>query len=128
MSLSKDLYKNGHTINRPKLCVVCLGKSKQNLTPNLIEQLKQFTSLFDNISPYDERVPSGICENCRNVLRDKAKGKGQNKQFKIPPDFCFTSIIINVSESNSELTCDCYLCTVVSTLYGSFSKINQPKK
>ena len=107
---------------------MCLVKSKYNLSTNLIDGSKKFTTLFANISPYDERVPSGICDSCRNVLREKIKGKGQKKEFNIPIDFDFTSIVVKDLDSDSELRCDCYLSTIVSKLYGDFSKINKPKK
>ena len=44
-------------------------------------EVYQIATLFANISPYDERVPSGICDSCRNVLREKIKGKGQKKEL-----------------------------------------------
>ena len=128
MAPTKKNDKFSHAINRGKLCAVCLAKSKYNLSPNLIDGLKKFTTLFANISPYDERVPSGICDSCRNVLREKIKGKGQKKEFNIPIDFDFTSIVVKDLDSDSELRCDCYLSTIVSKLYGDFSKINKPKK
>ena len=128
MSTSKQSVNDSHLRSRGKICVVCHRKSKQNLTPNLIDGLKQFTSIFDDISPNDERVPTAICDVCRKLLGEKMKGKGQHKNFKIPSDFSFASNDVIVSETNSEVACCCYICKLVKSLYGSFTKTLQPKK
>ena len=72
---NKKSLNEGHSVCRGKICVVCLEKSKRPLTPNLINELKKFTNIFEKISPEDERVASGICDPCRNLLRLKIKGK-----------------------------------------------------
>ena len=84
----KSLHE-GHSIYRGKICVVCLEKSKRPLTSNLINELKKFTNIFEKISPEDERVASGICDPCRNLLRLKSKGKNETKDFRIPSGFSF---------------------------------------
>ena len=125
MSSSKTIKLDGHTNSRGKVCVVCLGKSKFKLTPNLISQLNQFTQIFDKISSDDERAPSAICGACRHLLQDKVKGKGQNKTFKFPLDFRVESNVIIVEKS--EGACVCTICKIASGLDGVFSKTNQPK-
>ena len=124
MASLKQLGKDTHTINRGKICVVCLGKAKRTLTPNLIDGLNRFTSLFNDISPDDEKVPTGICENCRKLLKQKECGKAPDKDFRIPTDFTFNSVV-NV---NSDHPCNCTLCKIALSVGGLFTKSNQPKK
>ena len=123
MPPSKKSPQESHSNSRSKVCAICLGKAspKLSLTSNLISALKQFTSLFENIPPQDERVPSGLCEKCRYTLRLKMQGKGNDKTFNIPLDFNYTSVII------SKPTCNCKICTIAAALKGRFSKNNQPK-
>ena len=101
----------GHSVCRGKICVVCLEKSKRPLTPNLINELKKFTNIFEKISPEDERVASGICDPCRNLLRLKTKGKNETKEFRIPSGFNFvSSVFFPKTRSKLDTDCNCFLC------------------
>ena len=106
----KSLHQ-GHSVCRGKICVVCLEKSKRPLTANLISELKKFTKNFEKILPEDERVASGICDPCRNLLRLKTKGKNETKEFRIPSGFNFvSSVFFPKTRSKLDTDCNCFLC------------------
>ena len=102
----------GHNMSRQNLCVVCLKKSKRKLTKSLVCSLKEFTSIFKDISYDDKRVPTGICDLCYVILKSKLKGKAQNSEFKIPENFHFTDVIISKDSENKQ--CNCLLCELAS--------------
>ena len=113
----------GHKDYRGKLCVLCLQRSSRSLASNMITSLREHTSIFDSISPEDERVPTGICEKCRNILRSKVSGKGPNKDFDIPSNFSFLSdIVLPKTRSSSLMTsdndCDCFICKTAKGFKG----------
>ena len=119
MPKAKKKGLEGHKDYRGKLCVVCLKKSSNSLTPNLIGSLRQHTSIFDSISPEDERVPTGICEKCRNILRSKVSGKGPNKDFDTPSNFSFFSdVVLPKTRSASDNDCNCFICKTAQGFKG----------
>ena len=106
----KSLHE-GHSVCRGKIGVVCLEKFKRPLTTNLITELKKFTKNFDKISPEDERVASGICDPCRNLLRLKISGKNETKDFRILSGFSFVSnAVLPKTRSKLDNDCNCFLC------------------
>ena len=127
MSPSKKPNQDGHTISRGKIYIVCLGKSNRpNITPSTITLLHEHTSIFDDVSPSDERVPTGICPKCRWLLGEKKKGKALDKSFQIPIDFKYiTNVII---KKNDLGICECTLCKIATSFDGTFTQTYQPKK
>ena len=128
MSPTKEKGVAGHIASRAKICVVCLKKKDRPLTEALIEGLKKFTTIFESISPEDLRVPTGICGSCKSVLQSKIQaskeGKSNDREFKIPEGFTFSSHIILPRTRSDEATfCNCLLCQI-SSKKGNPKQIN----
>ena len=94
MTPPKKKGEDGHQKAREKICVVCLRKSNKKLSPNQKKGLQNHSKIFNDISPEDPRVPSGICHDCRKILQLKIHGKGKDKPFKIPQGFSFHANVI----------------------------------
>ena len=59
MSSSKNKGQSSHSRARSKICVVCLKRSTLEITPKLISAIQEVSTIFDEISPDDIRVPTG---------------------------------------------------------------------
>ena len=119
MTPPKKKGHEGHMASRDSLCVVCLNKKDRSLSKHYIEGLKQFTTIFDSISPEDPRVPTGLCNTCRSALQLKMQGKGESRQFQIPEGFTFSSqIILPKTRLSGANFCSCLLCEIASQKIG----------
>ena len=119
MSPPKEKGTDGHAASREKICIVCLKKADRKLTPNQIEGLTKFTTIFESITLEDPRVPTGICNTCKSILSAKMqasqKGKTNDRVFKIPEGFTFDlHFILPRTRSEEKSFCNCLLCQVSS--------------
>ena len=58
-----------HEDNRKTVCFLCMNKANRQLTDFMIKRSQEI--LGQRINFEDQRVPIGICENCRVSLRRK---------------------------------------------------------
>ena len=76
-----------HEACRIKVCLICLRKSDLPVNSGQIEKIRNASSLFKSIQPFDKRVPSGICNVCRTDL-------SKQNALKIPKDFSFEKEVV----------------------------------
>ena len=97
-------FSKNHEDCRKSVCVLCLKKCSRELTQFLVEKiLKHFHTSLDLT---DTRVPRGICDSCRTILRRKDEGKDVN----LPTLFPFSSI--KVRPPTRDQGCNCLICQV----------------
>ena len=99
-----------HEENRCKVCAICFGKAKYNLTAIVLERIQRY--FRKDYDPSDNRFPCGICSKCRSDLIDISAGK---KKIEILPelyDYIHISPITTTTRSNPVPLCDCEICNV----------------
>ena len=75
-----------HTECRNYVCILCMSKSDRSLTPFLISRLTEHSP--EPLDLNDDRLPHGMCTNCRFHLQEIDEGKA-TKLFPNLYDFSF---------------------------------------
>lgn len=99
-----------HDENRLKICAVCFGKSKYNITKVVEERIIMY--FHEDFVLSDPRYPAGICAKCRNDLLNISCGK---KTVAILPelyDCDQISPVLTSTRANPIPLCDCKLCDI----------------
>ena len=93
-----------HEDNRKTVCFLCMNKANRQLTDFMIKRSQEILGQRTNFE--DQRVPIGICENCRVSLR--RKDEGRDVQLPSLPDYQN----IKIRPATRESACDCLICSV----------------
>ena len=98
-----------HTECRNYVCIICMSKSDRSLTPFLISRLTKHSP--EPLDLNDDRLPHGMCTNCRFHLQKIDEGKA-TKPF--PNLYDFSSILVKQPTQKSP-DCNCIICKIAKT-------------
>ena len=121
---SKTNYKLTHTQCRAKVCIICF--EVKNGLRDVANNSDYIKILRQNVGPNfdikNPRIPTGICNPCREKYFSKSKiGEFKGEIFKIPDYLQFVVAPDNVDEPD-----DCAICQKVRPT-GSSSGLRRGK-
>ena len=102
--LTMPNYARGHEENRKIVCLPCLKKCTRQITSFQAEYLSKIYGI--NFDLGDARVPQGICNTCRTIMKKRDEGK----EVVLPSLYDFKSIRV-ILETRGE-NCDCLICRI----------------
>ena len=101
-------FARNHCQSRKKVCILCMQKSKEAITPGALKRIENLIS--DVIDFHDARVPQGICTTCRVSLIKREKSElADAPQLQL---FNFSSIFVPRFTRSSPLSCNCTICKI----------------
>ena len=95
-----------HEECRKTVCFLCMKKCDRELTEFMISRVQKI--LGQRLDFDDERLPKGVCTNCRVKLGKKDAG---DTTVSVPALYNFNTIIINPLTRTSTL-CGCLICHI----------------
>ena len=102
--LTMPNHARGHEENRKIVCLTCLKKCTRQITSFQAERLSKIYGI--NFDLGDARVPQGICDTCRTIMKERDEGK----EVVLPSLYDFKSIRVRL-ETRGE-NCDCLICRI----------------
>lgn len=100
-----------HQESRKKVCLLCMRKSNEVISPSLQQKIIQKTS--ETFDFNDPRVPLGICSSCRLSFSSRLKSSLTEQSNLVLIDF--NSISVPRFHRSSPISCNCLICKVART-------------
>lgn len=117
-----------HELNRLKICLYCLGKTKKMypIAGDLKEKLLQLSPRFKSNVNDNNSLPSAICSSCRRKVffaNQKDEANVRQNEFDRLPELDTSKFTSQKKITRNNLVCDCYLCELARKSKCNSSKI-----